>query len=384
MRDLLGQSVDVLLHDRARKRADELVKWRVAAEQIFKDEITVLRLEERLVDFFIEFGLPVLYEDLARKMNRSFREELVRPICGHDMKGLLRMTSSDTMSTFLLTEGLIRSREHCQFVLDSAVISAEQLAFQLWKASFDGCEVFPAYFQVGVLLTVVGWMLSQYRARHRNSLHETIVPYLAEAFRRDSVKVFFRIASTLTRMYGRNMVEVTEDLAAVATIDEGPRSRRRISAKACDSADELAAFVEELVDHARSAGEKKPSEETKCSGRDRRVIGLLCGLVFESQLPHRPADDRERKASVLCALTFNEKMGEWRKIYRTYAVGPQKVLEGDIRPFWTQKFSVGGVTDVVLFTVTKDGRPQLCPIWPWPRGIVGPAPLLRRSGGHRA
>ena len=243
LQHLLSGSLDLLLHEKMRKRAAELMDWRFSGELAFEGATTRQEQTAKIVDFFTTFGLPVLYEDLARRMNRSLGKDLGLPMDRKESKALLKLKSQEEITAFLVDRGV--ATRAVPFDIDLSVVSPDGIARSLFEASCgDGESWIPVYFMISYLIRFAQGLAGRLHAERPLLVDENIVPYLGRAIRREGLGIFNRIVSTGSRLYGRVYSRVVPESCGAV-----PRSGGR--KRGCESWEDLAVWAREIVDKAR-------------------------------------------------------------------------------------------------------------------------------------
>jgi len=367
VRCILSQSMDVLVHDRVRRRVADLIDWRVALDQLFQGG-SAADTGEGVTHFLRVYAVPALLEDLARKTNRSFGDIFDTPIRGQDMRELLRQRSEGEMWNRLRALHTVAEENGpgTKFVLDNAVVSVEQISSILVRAALEDLGMFAGYFVFPALIRALEARRRQYEERVHYRVDGDLCRYLSAAIRHEGWILFPRFNGSGKVLCGRRFVRVVEK-GLVAT--GGPSAAKRVRTVETASPEELAEWCCALFHQAR---------DRLVTATARQKLQFLSTMAFDAfagKLPHAPATDKEKKAYVMCAM--HHVLGgrlqplthsEWDFIYKRY-YGQWKIPDYKIRPFWLQEFEFEGGAKV-LFEERTVGQEGLYPLYPWPGGMV--------------
>jgi len=362
VRYILGHSIEAMLASKAKSRAEEMLNWKAELITLFDHRRSSFQQEVKLKEFFVRRGLPILYEDLARKLSRSMKSQhtgLKKNITGEVLKGLLTSGSVTDFINRLRAEGFYDEQGAPLLFVNGGGVSCEEIAHTLVEGAlrqtgvFATCDVFPVVVRTAEEMRAK----FEYENLGDRMVKESLEPYIALAIRIEKWIRFNRLNGLRSSLSASHFVYLGEV--------EAPDGRRRSSGarRAAEDApvpdaEALANWITRQVDEVRGFS---------CNNDDSSAIRNLCGLIFDENVALHPGSDREKKASVLCAIRHVlkfEPATTFLPLYRMYSEKSRwNIKEAGLHDFWLQRFKVNGVQKV-LFKIRKKGKKQLVPNLP--------------------
>jgi hypothetical protein len=356
VRNILANSMDILLQEKVRKRGMCMVDWRSQLESVFASSCRIsTRVEEKVVEFFCNTGLDVLCGDMARKMSHSLRNEIPEGITSRDIMDILKLQETADVEGLLQGRGMVVVENVHRVGVEEGTCNAENVAKVLVSAAFQSKGMYPSYFLFPVLLQAAEIGRQRYDQQYPQQIKGTLAPYLARAIRRKEWRVFPKLSCTGARMYARRLVRIA---ASVSSENDAAGTPRRVVARPSGSTStELIATASQYIAQVRGRS-LTPDEHAKLS--------FLAQRLFSTVGRYTPATDGHRFAFLLCALknTIDFTKGEWRKVYKFYGERLH-VRDVEIIPFWKQEFRIDGRV-WLLFRLVNRGQEVLVPELPWP------------------
>ena len=343
-------------------RGEQLFDWKVQLKTLFDHHRSCFQQEKHLFDFFVKCGLPVLYEDLARRLSHSQKDQLRKPFGGAQMRLLLQSESlHDAVQQLVLGE-FLSAASPLELAEDELVVSVEQIGRAVVSGSLSKkSRMFGASHLFPVLIRAAEDMRKRFENENLGErvVRESLAPYVAMAMREERLVRFNGFGGD-SPLKGSRFVKVVEPgdgpvVEDINVLQAGPVSRRKFEDEhPVGSAAELAEWIEGKINDAR--------EPLICTAEDLEWIRRLCALVFDPQSEGRPETDRLKKAHVLCGLRHVLKFEPpscFLKLYKLYAGKDRwKLKERVLRQFWLQEFTIGGAKRT-LFGVRNTGNKQL-------------------------
>jgi hypothetical protein len=362
VRAVLRVSVDRIVHDRLRKRSDDLIDWRIQLDKAFQSNLTRLGVEMGITNFFLQCALPILCSDLACKMNHSFGHgSLVRDIRGGDVEALLRMGDTNEVKECLRNRGVVTDTEALAAIdVEGLSASFDQLAHSICSCAVEARPMFPQYFVFTRLLQAAESKRNDFgTSAHPGMVKKDLVHYISCALRQIGWNIFPKFTASGKALPGRRFVHLIRESSGEQDISAGPaRPAARLLNESTDTPARLELFIREYITEKRHHGQWTEQE--------RRIIHVIAECIFDGGAPSRPHSDQQRKALALCAAryTLNLTPAEKKAIRKTYYQG-WDMLEESLIPFWTQEFIVAGVRRC-LFRMVNKAQPALVPCGTWP------------------
>ena len=365
LRSSIPYSLDGLVRRKTRGRGKELLCWKAEIDRLFgRVAVSALSMTDMLNGFFLERGLPVLSEDLARKFNHSCGKGMKKAFAGRDVYEMLKCVSTEGVADYRRRHGLTGpDEEHdCKFVVEEASASAKQVAFALITGSCASAAMMPKYFMFPALVTATECKRQQYSQRNPHAVGACLTDYLESALKGAGWNIFPKFSSTRSFLCARRFVQLMRSHDAAAAIDSGPcAKRRRIQRLSTPTNLDLKEWIVSCVNSKRTR---------HCTDRELEDIGTLCRCVFDESVAMKAASDLERKALVLCALKHVIEFGdgEWKKVYKLY-YQQWKFSEKTLHPFWLQPFYVGEEPRT-LFVLVNTAQGQLVKTEQWRQSVL--------------
>jgi len=327
------------------------------------------------VTFFAEHGVPVLCDDIALTIRKSWGKECDPAVTGAIVDGLLKRESMEEMRDFLVAHRVLQPGSGGAVVVPFERLersaSFEQIAFSLVNGSLKQLAVFRKYCWFPVLVRFVEERRNKFAVARPRSVKDSLVPYVAKALRTFHYRAFPDFGGVGSEPLDVwRFLSVNERHDTALAVSTGPSKRSLTSVRSFDGAEELWKWAVEFV-RRRCKKECTLQEEAKVRFLARRIYEDR--LVVPLHVPPHKGTDRARQAHLLFAIkhvldfpgtTFNDN------VRRQYCER-WGFKEEDMIGFWEQKFRVGRDNALrTLFVLLTDGQYQLYPANPWPVPLV--------------
>ena len=364
---ILSHGLEKAMDTRMKQRGEQVFEWKARMKNLFDHHRSCFQQEKHLLEFFVECGLPILYEDLARRLSRSKKDQLKKPLSGAEMRLLMRSESLADAVQQLAQKGFLTAGTPFQLFEDDLVVSAEQVGRAVVSGGLSKkSKMFGISHLFPVMITAAEDLRKRFEEESLGgrSVRENLGPYLAMAICEEKLVRFNRFSGD-SPLVGNHFVSIVlrgpgddDNGAHDEEVAAGPVSRRKFDDEChVGNAAELAEWVQGKIDEAR--------DPVRCRADDLMWIERLCSLVFDPNVIGRPSTDRLKKAHVLCGLRHVLKFDPescFLKLYKLYS-GKKRwnIKERQLRAFWLQEFVING-TAQKLFTTRNTGNKQLRPI----------------------